>query len=88
MAGNNAQSTDRLIEVTKAAFSDAGGTQGAWADAVDEALARAGYSVLSAVEYGAEVDTDLVAVVEVGWRPIGIWHSDGRWVTGAIEVPA
>ena len=76
---------DKLIKITETAFNKAVKKGKPWADAVDEALQKAGYKTLNPVDYGAEQDTSLVAVVDIQ-GPVAIWSlREEQWVVGPIE---
>jgi hypothetical protein len=80
---------EKAIEVTKTAFESAEERGESWANEVDIQLMQAGIEVLSAVAYGAETDTRLIAVVEIDDASIGIWHwDDGTWHAEPIKNPA
>jgi hypothetical protein len=79
---------EKAIEVARSAKESADEQGESWANEVDIQLMEAGIEVLSAVAYGAETDTRLVAVVEIDDAPIGIWRwDDGTWHAEPIRNP-
>lgn len=80
------ETTDTLIATARNAYEAAVAARESWADEVDQALEAAGYRTLDAVAYGAELDTCMVAVVDLDGAATGIWrYDDGTWTTGEAE---